>query len=149
MPDYADNLVRQILQYGGSDWDFELFCARHYSNIEGFSYLPTSKAYDLGADGQTVRTRGERKSYIIASMQENRIEEKAIDDLKTLLRQRNRPAKVRLCFAMLKTEHTRHRIEKLVKKVCGSVEYEVSGITQLAEEVHRHLALSRKRMRQC
>jgi DNA-binding PadR family transcriptional regulator len=140
MPDYPDYIVRQILQDAGNDWDFELFCTRHYTDIEGINYLPTSRSYDLGADGRVVRKRSQGESFIIASMQKEDIERKAMRDLHKLLSRVSRPAKVRLCFAFLKTEQQRREIEAAARKTYPSTEYEVTGIVQIVEEVHRHSA---------
>jgi hypothetical protein len=125
MPEYPDYLIHEILQNAGTDWQFERFCCSHYTDIEGITYLPTSKSYDLGGDGRAVNKRAEGESYIIASMQKEGLEKKATRDLRKLLGNVKRPAKVRFCFTFLKTEQQRREIEEAVRAVYAATDYEV------------------------
>jgi DNA-binding transcriptional ArsR family regulator len=142
MGDYAPFLIQQILQNGGTDRDFERFCVHHYSRIEGFQYYATSRNYDSGIDGQLNKWRPNGGSYIIASLQKsNGLLAKACRDLKTLLNAvAPRPAKVRVCFAQLNSNSSRLEILKALRKINSRVEYDVSGITELVEEVDQHSA---------
>lgn len=140
MADYPAFIIRQMLQEVGNDWDFELFSTRHYTAIEGYDYLPTSRNYDLGRDGRAVRKRIDGESYIVASMQKERLEAKAMGDLKKLMGTVSKPAKVRLCLAFLKTEQERQQIELAARRKYRSIEFEVTGIVQIVEEVERHSA---------
>src|SRR5580700_3783697 len=114
MADYPDYTVRQILQEGTTDWEFEKFCARLYSKIEGITYLYTSQVQDAGADAESRLKRGH--SYVIASIQEGSIPAKAKRDLEKLRERDPKPARVRLCFSMLKTDAKRIEIVRLAKK---------------------------------
>ena len=139
MGDYSSYLIQQILQRAGSEWDFERFCVRHYSHIEGFQYVPTSRNYDVGIDGDLKRWRVNGGSYIIASLQKREtLASKAAHDLKRLLKADPNPGKVRICFAQLSSNQARLEIKKLLKKIYPRAEYDVSGIAQLTDEVDRH-----------
>lgn len=45
MGTYPERLIRDTIKKAGTDWDFELFCARFYTLMEGFNYLPTSRIF--------------------------------------------------------------------------------------------------------
>src|SRR4051812_19085732 len=99
MSDLPPWVIAHLLTKAASPWQFELFCARHFSIVEKINYAITSKNYDAGRDARTEFPKRKRgSSYIIASLQQDRIEDKALRDLKQLLKHDRTPGKVRFCF---------------------------------------------------
>jgi hypothetical protein len=140
MGNYPEHLITQILQTG-DDWDFELFCVRLYTEMEGYNYLPTSRTLDLGFDGRRVQFRKRGDSLIVSTLQKERLVEKAIRDVTNLAKGREKLAKVRVCYAFIRSNKVREDILRAVQKILPKAcEVEVSGIVELVEEANRYSA---------
>lgn len=138
MRDMPPLVVEHLLTKAASPWQFELFCARHFSAVEHVHYVITSRNYDAGRDARTeFPNRFAGSSYIVASLQQEGIESKAREDLKKLLKRDKKPGKVRFCFTAEVTEVLRDKIIATARKLCPHSFYEVSGRVQLLESIDR------------
>ncbi|MDB5326299.1 MAG: hypothetical protein JWM57_1868, partial [Phycisphaerales bacterium] len=139
--DYSDFLISLVIRKAGNEWAFEKFCCRQMRSIDGFDYLPTSRSYDLGADGRSRTLRGNGESYIVSTKQEERLPQKAVRDLKRLLQRDRHPAMVIFYFTEVTSETLRLEIEKEVFKLLKSpFKFKVFGREQIIEQVHQRSA---------
>jgi hypothetical protein len=137
MAEFAAAHVKQIIQ-AGTSLDFEAFCVRHYSKIDGLRYFPTSRTYDAKVDGETETETSLRsgRAYIIASLQEQQIKKKAIADVKGFIRKNySRVGKIRICLGKLESNTTKNEIEKEAKQLIPNKPIVVSVIPRLVDEV--------------
>lgn len=132
-------IVRLVLSMTKSPLAFERFCVKHYSSVEGITYVPTSYNYDHARDARTEFSSLARgTSYICASCtEEDSVEKKAEDDLAALLRHDDHPGTIRFCFTAAVTELKRDRILKRVQKLTPRTRAEVVGLVQLEESISR------------
>lgn len=138
MPEFPPSLVKHVLLEGGTPWDFERFCARHFSEVEGIDYLSTSRSYDLGRDARSVTVLGEGESFVVASLQEEGLPEKAVLDVSKLVNHSARPAKIVICFAGLRSEQARVAVERHVRRAHPRQPLVVMGMDQLLDQIGRH-----------
>ena len=138
MTTYPDYLVENTLKKGGSDWDFEVFGVHLLRRIDGILYQPTSKNYDIGADGKAYTvTNG--TPFIVTTLQQERLVKKVNDDITKLKTRGQKFAVLRVCYAYIGTEKKRLAVEQEARKLlprCPDIE--VYGIKQLVDEAGRH-----------
>src|SRR5213079_2870073 len=96
-----------------SDVQFERFCIRHYREVDGRRYVPTSYNYDRGRDARMeFEKSSEGTSYLCATTErkERDLFAKAEGDLTALLKGDPKPGFIRFCFSEEVTEGIRDNI---------------------------------------
>lgn len=124
-------MARLILLAEDFDARFETLCIQVFSKVDGKTYIPTSKSWDLGKDGRVIQISEADNPPLLAVSLRSDIQSKAEQDL-ARIHETTAPAECRMCFCEEITEHRRQEIlKRLRKKYPNLKRLAVDGLTQL------------------
>jgi hypothetical protein len=139
-----DRVVRKILGNEQSPVRFEQFCCELLTDEEGYTFMPTSRSYDLARDGRTLPDAAGNPGFLCCSTEDD-IDDKAETDVTRLLKFA-KPRSIYFCSTRDKSELKVNRIETRLKELAPDIpRIAALGADQLVALVRQHPASFERR----
>ncbi|MGC2744245.1 MAG: hypothetical protein WA672_13720, partial [Candidatus Angelobacter sp.] len=133
-----------ILKGETNDSRFEKFCRILLEKNEGVTLVPTSKSWDQGRDGVSIRPSSGTHSEVLCCTINGKIEEKVIADAKRLAETKTVPEHVYYCFSLDLSDHKRDELTADFRaELKGTYSVSMLGVKQIAEIAEHHSELFR------